>query len=98
MKLILLQAASGGNPLIGMLFPIGIAIVMYMFFLRPMKQKQEAQIKFTESLKEGMDIYTTAGIIGRITKISTNEVRLLIDEKTFMRVMRSTIAGEYKAS
>jgi preprotein translocase subunit YajC len=95
-NMIFLQAAGGGNPMIGMLFPIGIAAVMYFFFLRPMKQKQDTQVKFTESLKEGMDVYTTAGIIGRITKIDGNAVRLLIDEKTFMRVLRTTIAGEYK--
>jgi preprotein translocase subunit YajC len=94
--MIFLQAAGGSNPMISMLFPIAIGAVMYFFLLRPMKKKQEDQVKFTESIKEGMDVYTTAGIIGRITKIDGNAVRLLIDEKTFMRVLRSTIAGEYK--
>jgi preprotein translocase subunit YajC len=95
--MLFLQAAGAANPLIGMLFPIGIALVMYFFFLRPMQKKQQDQVKFSENLKEGMEVYTSAGIIGKITKIDSNSVRLLIDEKTFMRVLRSTVISEYKA-
>jgi preprotein translocase subunit YajC len=95
--MLFLQAAGAANPLIGMLFPIGIALVMYFFFLRPMQKKQQDQVKFSENLKEGMEVFTSAGIIGKITKIENNSVRLLIDEKTFMRVLRSTVISEYKA-
>jgi len=43
-----------------------------------------------------MDVVTNAGIIGRITKVDGPIVRLMVDEKTFMRVVKSSIQGEYK--
>ncbi len=91
---ILLQAA--GNPLLGMLFPLLIVVVFYFFLIRPQIKKQKEQQKFIESLKEGMEVVTNSGIIGRITKMDGPIVRLMVDEKTFIRVVKSSIQGEFK--
>jgi preprotein translocase subunit YajC len=95
MQPILLQASSS-NPLLGMLFPFLIIIVFYFFLIRPQIKRQKEQQKFVENLKEGMDVVTNSGIIGRITKIEGTVVRLMVDEKTFIRVVKSSIQGEYK--
>ena len=79
-----------------LLLPFLILIVFYFFIFRPQIKRQKDQQKFADSLKEGMEVVTTAGIIGRITKIDGNVVRLMVDEKTFMRVVRQTITSEYK--
>jgi preprotein translocase subunit YajC len=93
----LLQApAAGGNGLLGMLFPFLIIIVFYFFLIRPQVKRQKDQQKFVESLKEGMEVVTNSGIIGRITKIDGPVIRLMVDEKTFIRVVKSSIQGEYK--
>lgn len=92
----LLQAPAGGNGMLGMLFPFLIIIVFYFFLIRPQVKKQKDQQKFVESLKEGMEVVTNAGIIGRITKIDGPVVRLMVDEKTFIRIVKSSIQGEYK--
>ena len=93
---ILLQAAPASNPLIGMLFPFLIIIVFYFFLIRPQIRKQKDQHKFVESLKEGMEVVTNSGIIGRITKMDGPVIRLMVDEKTFIRVVKSSIQGEFK--
>ena len=95
LQFIFLQAA-GGSPYMGMLFPFLILIVFYFFLIRPQMKRQKDQQKFVESLKEGMEIVTNAGIIGRITKIDGPVVRIMIDEKTFMRVVKSSITSEFK--
>lgn len=92
----LLQNQPGGG-LLGMLFPFLIIIVFYFFLIRPQIKRQKEQQKFVESLREGMDVVTNSGIIGRITKIDGNIVRLMVDEKTFIRVVKSSIQGEHKA-
>jgi preprotein translocase subunit YajC len=92
---ILLQAPAS-NPLLGMLFPFLIIIVFYFFLIRPQVKKQKDQQKFVESLKEGMEVVTNSGIIGKITKMDGPIVRLMVDDKTFMRVVKSSIQGEYK--
>jgi preprotein translocase, YajC subunit len=94
---ILLQAPQGGgNPLIGLLFPLLIILVFWFFLIRPQVKRQREQQKFIESLREGMEVVTSAGIIGKVTKIDGDVVRLLIDERTFIRVLKQTITGEYK--
>ena len=97
LEFILLQAApGGGNPLLGMLFPLLIIVVFYFFLIRPQVKRQKDQQKFVDSLREGMEVVTSAGIVGKVTKIDGNIVRLLVDEKTFIRVLKSTITGEFK--
>jgi len=92
----LLQAATTGNPLLGMLFPLLILVVFYFFLIRPQTKRQKDQQKFVDNLKEGMEVYTQAGIVGRITKLDGTTVRLMVDDKTFMRVLKSSVQGEYK--
>ena len=97
LSLILLQSNSGGgNPMLGMLFPILILVVFYFFLIRPQIKKQKEQQKFVDSLHEGMEVVTLSGIVGKITKVDGNVVRLMTDEKTFIRVLKSSISGEYK--
>lgn len=83
--------------MLGMLFPFLIVLVFYFFLIRPQVKRQKDQQKFIDSLREGMEVVTSAGIIGRVTKIEGNVVRLMVDEKTFMRVAKSSIQGEYTA-
>jgi preprotein translocase subunit YajC len=92
----LLQAPAAGNGLLGMLFPLLIIVVFYFFLIRPQIKRQKEQQKFVESLKEGMEVVTNSGIIGRITKIDGPVIRLMVDEKTFIRIVKSSIQGEYK--
>lgn len=98
LQFVFLQAPAGGNPLLSMLFPFLILIVFYFFLIRPQMKRQKDQQKFVESLKEGMEVVTTAGLIGRITKIDGPVVRLMVDEKTFIRVVKTSIQGEYKGA
>jgi preprotein translocase subunit YajC len=98
-QFILLQAQPGGNgALLQMLFPFLILIVFYFFLIRPQIKRQKDQQKFVESLREGMEVVTSAGLVGRITKIEGPLVRLMVDEKTFIRVVKTSIQGEYKGA
>jgi preprotein translocase subunit YajC len=96
LQFILLQASSS-NALLSMLFPFLILIVFYFFLIRPQIKRQKDQQKFVDSLKEGMEVVTNAGIIGKVTKIDGNVVRLMVDEKTFIRVVKQSITAENKA-
>jgi preprotein translocase subunit YajC len=92
---LILQAQPGGSTW-GMIFPLLIIAVFYFFLIRPQAKRQKEVQKFQEELREGMDVVTNAGIIGRVTKVDGPIVRLMVDEKTFMRVVKSSIQGEYK--
>ena len=47
-----------------------IALVFYFFMIRPQLKKQKDQKKFTEELKKGDKIITTAGMHGRIAEVA----------------------------
>ncbi len=96
LQYIFLQSPAPQGGLLTMLFPFLILVVFYFFLIRPQMKRQKDQQKFVESLKEGMEVVTNSGIIGRITKIDGNIVRLMVDEKTFIRVVKQSITGEYK--
>ena len=94
---ILLQGAPGGGGFgLNMIFMVAMFGVLYFFMIRPQVKRQREQQTFIESLREGMEVVTNSGIIGRITKIDGNVVRLMVDEKTFIRVVKQSITGEYK--
>ena len=96
LEFIFLQADGGGSSMMGLLFPLLIIVVFYFFLIRPQVKRQKDQQKFVDGLREGMEVVTSAGIIGKVTKIDGNMVRLLIDEKTYMRVLKQTVTGEFK--
>lgn len=87
-----------GGGLISMLFPFLIIIVFYFFLIRPQMKRQRETQKFLDNMREGMEVVTSAGLIGKVTKIDGNTVRLLVDEKTFIRVLKSSISGEHKTN
>jgi preprotein translocase subunit YajC len=94
---IILQAAAPQGSPFGMMFPLLIMLVVFVFFIIIPQNKQRKQHqKLIEGLKEGMEVVTSAGIVGRITKVEDKTVRLMIDEKTFMRVLKSSVNAEFK--
>lgn len=90
--MIFLQAQP--NPIMQFLPLIAIIFVFYFFFMRPQQKKQKAQNTFIENLNKGDEVATGSGLIGKINKIEDQIVTLQIDQKTFIRVLKSAISKE----
>ena len=45
-------------------------------------------------IAKGDEVVTGSGIVGKINKIDDKVVHLQIDQKTFLRVLKSTISKE----
>lgn len=93
LDLLFLQAQQP-NPITTFLPLIGIVVVFYFFFMRPQQKKQKAQTTFSSALAKGDEVATASGIIGKINKIEDNTVTLQVDQKTFIRVMKSAVSKE----
>lgn len=91
--MIFLQASPGGS-IMSFLPLIAIVLVFYLFFMRPQQKRQKAQTQFLTNLNKGDDIATTSGIIGKINKIEGEVVTLQIDQKTFIKVLKSAVSKE----
>lgn len=92
--------ASGSS--FSFIFPAIILATVYFFFLRPQIKKQKEQNLFTTSLQKGDEVVTASGIIGQINKIDEHSISLELDNKTYIRVVPSSISKEmtdaYKSS
>lgn len=61
----------------GLLFPVLLIAVMYIFFFLPQIKKQKKQKKFIAELSKGDKVVTTGGIHGKITELK--ELTCVID-------------------
>lgn len=95
---LLFQLQAATSPLLNIPFMILIMAVFYFFFIRPQAKKQKEQGRFVSELEKGTEVVTSSGIIGRINKIEGNIVHLQIDQKTFIKVIRSSISNEMTAA
>ncbi len=98
MSNLLFQLQTASNPIFQFAPLILIMVVFYFFFIRPQANKQKAQSKFINELEKGTEVVTSSGILGRINKIEGNLIHLQVDQKTFIKVMKSAISNEMTAS
>jgi preprotein translocase subunit YajC len=92
--MVLLQASNSGGAIVQMLIFGGIFLVFYLFFIRPQAKKQKDQTNFVKAIEKGDEVVTTSGIVGKINKIEGEIIHLQIDQKTFIRVLKSAISKE----
>jgi preprotein translocase subunit YajC len=93
----LLMMGEGGkpNPMMNVIFMVGMIGVMYFFMIRPQMKRAKEQKAFSNENNVGDTIVTTAGIYGKIMK--TNEdgtISVEIDRNTVVKMDRSAISME----
>ena len=93
LNMIFLQS-SGGAGMMNLIFFGGIILVFYFFIIRPQQRKQKQQGSFIKELAKGDEVVTSSGIVGKISKIEDNFVSLQIDQKTFIKVLKSAISKD----
>lgn len=71
---------------------------MYFFFIRPQAKRQREQQAFVDQLEKGQEVVTASGMFGRIVKIEDQIVTLEVDQKTFIRVTKSSVSKDLSAA
>ena len=73
------QGAGGQEPsLVGFLPLIILFVVFYLFLIRPQMKRQKDHSKMVDALAKGDEAVTTGGLLGRITEVGSNFVKLEI--------------------
>jgi preprotein translocase subunit YajC len=75
-------------------WPILIAIMIMFYFLmiRPEMASKKRHEEMLKSLKQGDQVVTLGGIIGRVVSVDQETVVLRVDDNTRLRVLRRAIA------
>jgi len=79
---------DGGLPL---LFLIGMFVIMYFFMIRPQVKRQKEHKKLVEGLKKGDEVQTMGGLVGKITEVGENFVKVEIAASTTVPIRRTAI-------
>ncbi len=67
---LLVQAAPSGNPLMPLLFQIGlIFVIVYFLLLRPQQKQRRQHEASIRALRKGDQIVTAGGIVGEVIHI-----------------------------
>jgi preprotein translocase subunit YajC len=82
-----------GDPNMVLLWMVGLFFLMWFIVLRPMSKKQQReQQQMLASIKPGVKVVTTAGIVGKVVAAKEGEDEITIrSEDTRLRVLRSSI-------
>ena len=77
----------------GFLLPMIIIFVAFYFLLiRPQQKKQKAHASLVSALKEGDEILTAGGILGKITGVSEHYVIVKISENTEVKMQKASVS------
>lgn len=87
------QGAPPGEPgLAGFLPLIILFVVFYLFLIRPQMKRQKEHAKMVQSLAKGDEAVTNGGLLGRITEVGDNFVKLEIAKDTEVKIQRHAIS------
>jgi len=75
-----------------LLLPL-LFVAMWYFTIRPQQQRLRNQRALVASLNVGDEVVTVGGLIGRITVIADQEMRLDVGGGTEVRVARNAVSG-----
>lgn len=71
----------------------GIVLFMWLFVIRPQSKRAKEQKQFLDSLKPGIEVVTSGGLIGTIAEVKENIVSLNVGNNSTIRVLKSSISG-----
>ncbi|MCW9048167.1 MAG: preprotein translocase subunit YajC [Gammaproteobacteria bacterium] len=86
-------AASQGDPITALLFPIGLLVLFYFFLIRPQSKRAKEQKAMVSALSKGDEVLTQGGILGKITKVNDSFVILEISENVNITVQKAAVGS-----
>lgn len=86
-------AGSAGDPLMSLIFPIGLILIFYFFLIRPQMKRQKEHKKLVEALQKGDEVQLEGGLIGRVTELGENFAKVELAEGVEVKVRRQSVTA-----
>lgn len=87
------EAPGQPDPIMSFLPLILIFVVFYFLLIRPQQKRAKEHKAMVEALKKGDWVVTTGGLLGRVTDLGENFVRLQVAEGVEVKVQRPAVAA-----
>jgi len=76
-----------------MLIPLVLIMVIFYFLLiRPQQKRMKQHRDMVNAIRRGDTVVTSGGLIGKVARVSDDEIQVDLGEGTKVRVVKSTIA------
>jgi preprotein translocase subunit YajC len=85
------EGAPAGDPFLGLLFPIGLIVILYFLMIRPQIKRQKEHKKLVEGLSKGDEVITMGGVAGRIVDLGENFAQLEVADNVRIKIRRSAV-------
>ena len=86
-------AAGQPDPFMSFLPLILIFVVFYFLLIRPQQKRAKEHRTMVDSLKKGDWVVTTGGLLGKITDLGENFVKLQVTDGVEIKVQRPAVAA-----
>jgi preprotein translocase subunit YajC len=85
-------AAGQPDPIMSFLPLILIFVVFYFLLIRPQQKRAKEHKEMVAALKKGDEVVTNGGVLGKITDVGENFIRLQISEGVEVKVQRQAVS------
>lgn len=87
------QSASTTESLVGLLPLVAIFAVFYFLLIRPQQKRQKEHRELLGNLKKGDEVATAGGLLGKITDVKENFVRLELADNVIVTVQKHAVSN-----
>ena len=76
-----------------LLMPAVLLAVMYFFIIMPQQRRSKEHRNLLSNLKNGDEVVTSGGLIGKIRSVADSFVTLEVGGNTSVKVMKANVTG-----
>lgn len=90
-------ADAGGTPadagMLNLLFLGGFILIFYFLLWRPQSKRRKEHQSLMAGLSKGDEVVTAGGIVGQVTKVEDQFVKLQVSDNLELRVQKSSVGA-----
>ena len=84
-------AGPAGDGGMSIIFLVGMFVIMYFFLIRPQVKRQKEHKAMVEGLSKGDEIQTMGGLMGKITELGDNFMKVEVADNVIVTVRKSAV-------
>ena len=84
---------GGDAGIINLIMLGGFVLIFYFLLIRPQNKRRKEHQELVSSLNKGDEVVTAGGVVGTITKVEDDFVKVQVSEQVEMRVQKSAIGA-----
>jgi preprotein translocase subunit YajC len=87
-------APGGASAFLVQIVPLLLLLVIFWFLIiRPQQQKLKAHRAMVDAVKKGDEVITGGGLIGKVSKVTDNEVEIELAPTVKVRALKGTLSS-----